>query len=70
MLRALSFSIFLFFCPVVAAAQVCGTTDLTETFSAGETARLDALVSPHVYGEGLMWQVHAAQSIMCCLRIG
>ncbi len=56
MFRALSFSIFLFFFPMIAVAQVCGTTDLTETFTAEEAARLDALVAPHAYGEGLMWQ--------------
>ncbi|MXQ08560.1 hypothetical protein GQ651_11950 [Alphaproteobacteria bacterium GH1-50] len=55
MLRSVFLLISLLF-PVVAAAQVCGTTDLTDSFTPEETARLDALVAPHAYSEGLTWE--------------
>ncbi len=62
MLRVLSFSLFLFLSPAIAVAQICGTINLTDTFSAAETARLDALVAPHPYGEGLIWQAEKGES--------
>ena len=61
MLRVFLFSFSLFF-PSLAAAQICGTIDLTETFSAEETARLDALVAPHAYAEGLTWEATRGDS--------
>lgn len=48
--------------PSMALAQICGTVDLTETFNPAETAELEALVAPHVYGEGLLWRAEAEGS--------
>lgn len=46
----------LMFAPAAAAAQHCGTEDLIKTLSAQERARLDALVAPHAYATGTLWQ--------------
>ena len=48
----ISFTLF----PALAAAQVCGTADLTETFTAEETAYLAELVEGQPFSEGLLWQ--------------
>lgn len=42
--------------PAVAAAQICGTTDLTETFTDEENAYLAARVAGQPFSEGLLWQ--------------
>ena len=48
----LSFSLF----PALATAQVCGTTDLTETFTEDEKAFLAAQIEGEAFSEGLLWQ--------------
>lgn len=42
--------------PFAATAQTCGTTDLIETLTPEERARLDALVAPHAFPVGNLWR--------------
>lgn len=48
----LSFALF----PLLAFAQVCGSTDLTESFTEEESAYLASRVAQHPFSEGLTWQ--------------
>ncbi len=48
----LSFVLF----PAVAAAQVCGTTNLTDTFTDEENAFLAAQIEGEPFAEGLIWR--------------
>ena len=52
-----TFFAFLIACffPALAAAQICGTANLVDTFSVDENARLEALVDGHAFATGLMW---------------
>lgn len=42
--------------PGLASAQVCGTTDLTETFTPEENAFLAAQIDGEAFSQGLLWQ--------------
>ncbi len=61
------FLIFLFlsaFWPVIAVAQSCGTRDLLADISADDRARLDALVAPHPYPEGILFEAEKNGSLV------
>lgn len=55
MLRSLLLSICLLV-PALASAQSCGIRDLTAELNPEDRARLDALVEPHPYGEGILFK--------------
>lgn len=56
MFKRLCFLVFLATFPIAAMAQTCGTRDLIAELGAEDRARLDALVAPHAYPEGNLWQ--------------
>lgn len=56
MMKRFVLLIVLFALPVQAMAQSCGTRDLIAELSAADRARLDALVAPHPYPTGNIWQ--------------
>ena len=56
MFRAILLSLAMGIAPFHATAQVCGTEDLIAQLTPEERARLDALVAPHPFGEGLLFR--------------
>ena len=56
MIRRFLTAVTLALLPIGAVAQTCGTTDLIETLSPQERARLDALVAPHAFPVGNLWR--------------
>ncbi len=48
--------------PALATAQICGTTDLTETFTAEETAFLEERLAGVPFAEGLTWEAEKDDS--------
>lgn len=55
MFRA-ALAVFFLGLPALAAAQTCGTRDLTRELTAEERVRLDALVAPHAYARGNLFR--------------
>lgn len=56
MFKRLCFLAFLAAVPIQAMAQTCGTRNLITELGTDDRARLDALVAPHAYPEGNLWQ--------------
>ena len=56
MIRALTTAFMIGFLPAQALSQACGTTDLIAELTPQERERLDELVAPHPYGEGILFR--------------
>lgn len=56
MIRALTTAFMIGAMPAQALAQACGTTDLIAELTPEERVRLDELVAPHPYGEGILFR--------------
>lgn len=58
MYKFLSFLLCFAAAPWIAFAQVCGTNDLTESFTDEEATYLADRIAPHPFSEGLIWQAN------------
>ena len=55
-MRRLSLLLFTLLLPIKLHAQSCGTVDLISNLNAAERTQLDALIAPHPYPNGNLWQ--------------
>jgi len=56
MIRTALISLFIWLTAAPAFSQHCGSRDLIAELSAADKSRLDALVAPHPYSQGTIWQ--------------